>query len=132
MENKTLIVVAMHDGLSTAIIAGASRFSNVNDVVDLPLDNRMTLNEFQNAFIDALRNHDNVLVLTDILAGACTMALFQLLKTYSFALVSGVNLTMLLEAIDHKEKMDCYELAEHIRQAGIEDIQILNKICEEL
>lgn len=129
---RTLIVVAMHDGLSTMYLKTASRFGSIDGVIDLPLRYDMTLQEYSEQFLSIVNKTNNILVLTDLMSGACTVALTKAMQHFDFALVSGTNLAMLLEAIDLSEEMDCYTLADAVKKTGISDIQIWNELCKEL
>ena len=129
---KTCIVVSMHNGLSTSFIKAAQRFADTTEVVDLPLDESDVLESYYQKIECILKNNNSVLVLTDFLSSACTISFMRVLKKYSFALVSGMNMAMLLEAIQNSELMDCFELAECIQTASKADIKICNKLLEEV
>lgn len=72
---RTLIVVAMHDGLSTMYLKTASRFGSIDGMIDLPLRYDMTLQEYSEQFLSIVNKTNNILVLTDLMSGACTVAL---------------------------------------------------------
>lgn len=126
----TTIIVSMHEGLSTAFIHTASRFVDVSEIIDIPLNGYDNLISYQQSIADVLKNKSNVLVLTDFLSGACTISFMKLLEEYSFSLVTGTNMTMLLDAIENKCDMDCFQLSDFICRTGTKEIKNCNKLLE--
>ncbi|MEG0034859.1 MAG: hypothetical protein RR734_04730 [Bacilli bacterium] len=129
--SRVTIVVAMHDGLSTALILAASRFIDVTKVIDLPLLADIRLEEYRKSFLKILEEHQEVLVLTDILVGACSVALLPLLQNKQFALVTGANLTMLIDSIEYCDELNATELMKYVKQSSINDIKNVDDFYKE-
>lgn len=128
--NKVHIILAMHDHLSIDLIQAAKRFMDgvEQQVISIPLTPELTLDEYKQRFEKILQEHEQVLVLTDVLAGACTVALAQCIVKYPFFLVSGTNLSMLLAAIENCNELSGEELAKLVVEVGREDIKLINQL----
>ena len=73
---RTLIVVAMHDGLSTMYLKTASRFGSIDGVIDLPLRYDMTLQEYSEQFLSIVNKTNNI---------------FSINRSYVWSLCSYIN-----------------------------------------
>ena len=81
---------------------------------------------------EAEKEKKEVLVLTDLMYGTPFNTLVELQKNYKFYHITGVNLPMLLEAINSRNEGTLAEVAENIlnvAKTGIIDVQ---KLLEEM
>ena len=129
--SKTKIVLVMHGNLGNDMVAAASRF--IKDaykfVTVISLKDNMSLNHLNDEFEKVIKDYENqVLVMTDILAGSCTVAITQMMHQYNFSLISGVNLSMLISAIENSSILELTELEKELESIGKEDIKLINRM----
>lgn len=72
--------------------------------------------------IKRLDDGDGVLILTDLLGGSPYNAAASWLNQFSAECITGVNLPMVLEALQAREEMPVRELAEHCIRTAVEGI----------
>lgn len=123
---KTQIVLVMHGNLGQGMFEAASRFNRDAEkcVSVLGLADDMSLNQLKSEFEKIIRANDNqILVMTDILAGSCTVAITQMMREYDFPLITGTNLSMLLAAIENSTALETSDL----ESVGKDDIRLINR-----
>lgn len=73
--------------------------------------------------IKELDSGDGVLVFTDLFGGSPSNVTAANMKKVYFQSVSGVNLPMLIEALDSRDNIELEELVDRVRISGIEGIK---------
>jgi len=71
------------------------------------------------------------LVLTDVLGGSATNICVDLLKTDWVRILTGVNLPMVMEALNHRQNLDLTSLSRKVRDAAARGIIDLKDFYEE-
>ena len=123
---RTQIVLVMHGNLGQSMVEAASRFNCDAEkcVSVLGLADDMSLNQLKSEFEKIVRENDHqILVMTDILAGSCTVAITQMMREYDFPLITGTNLSMLLAAIENCMDLETSDL----ESVGKDDIRLINR-----
>lgn len=132
------ILVAAHGGLAQSLVDTVRIF--VGDTPQLEAVD-LAPEAGPDSFIDDLRERaeqmddgDGVLVLADLFGGTPANSAWRLMSEQTkWAVVAGVNLTMLLEATMNRERAkDSHELAEMVYNASREGVQILSTIEKNL
>lgn len=65
---------------------------------------------------------DGCLILTDILGGSAANVCVELTRGPGVKVLTGVNLPMLIEAVQHRERLQLPALAQKAREAGVKGI----------
>ena len=121
-----LIIVATHGDLACVLLQASESIAGVQqDMACVGLQAGADLQEFQSHILGTFRPGQPTLILVDIPGGtpwhvAATIAA----RLQNVRVVSGVNLSMLLEVALSRRGLDIDELAELARQTGIEAITI--------
>ncbi len=76
-----------------------------------------------NKLVKRLDKGKGVLVFTDIFGGSPSNVTAANMKNFKFESISGVNLPMLIEALDSREDSNLEELVDKIIQSGVEGIK---------
>jgi len=127
------IILASHGPLSRSIIQSAELIcgKNIPQITALSLTGEMSIEEFRNELILAINkvdSGDGVLVLVDIPGGTpSNIALQQTINNKNLEVVSGFNLSMLLEIVMNRENKNLVELAQLACETGQKSIEILSK-----
>ena len=134
------IVIPSHRPMGIALIkSGSLNMDTTKNVAAFGLE----VGDDPDEFGDAVRSYlktcgDSVLILVDLMGGTPSTQTMQILRENpSIQAISGVNLTMLVEAIDNREYCtDLKELAEQLIELGKNGInsmtQIVNQILNSL
>lgn len=77
--------------------------------------------------IEALDSGDGVLVLTDLFGGSPANVTATNMKNKSFQSVTGVNLPMLIEALDSRENTELVELVDKVYITAIQGIKNIRR-----
>jgi PTS system mannose-specific IIA component len=80
--------------------------------------------------IKAVNRKKGILILTDMFGGTPSNLSYSFLDEKQVEVVSGVNLPMLLKALNSREKMSVSELAECLESAGKKSISMASKILK--
>lgn len=127
------IVLASHGPLSQSIIQSAELIcgKNIPQITALLLTGEMSVEDFRNELILAINkvdSGDGVLILVDIPGGTpSNISLQQTMKNKNLEVVSGFNLSMLLEIIMNRENKNLAELTQLAYETGRRSIEILSK-----
>lgn len=128
---KTQIILVMHGNLGQGMVEAASRFiHDANQyVIVVSLKDDMSLLQLKDEFEQIILKSDcPVLVMTDVLAGSCTVAITQMMKKYNFSLITGTNLSMLLAAIENCTVLELSGLEKDLESIAKDDIKLINRI----
>ena len=81
---------------------------------------------------EAQKKHKEILVLTDLMYGTPFNTMVELQKNYNFYHITGVNLPMLLEAINSRNEGSLAEVTASILNAAKEGIVDVEKLVEKM
>lgn len=125
------ILIITHGSLSCALAESCKLFCGEQEGIHaLCLDPTDDVYEFRKCVgreIARLDNGDGVLVFVDLFGGSPSNCAAANLKNSCYECVTGVNLPMLIEALNYRSRCDLKELAEKSMIAGNESI--LNLRC---
>ena len=120
------IIVVSHGTLSEHLVSAASLIlGEVKDVKAVTFLARESLEDLRKKTNEAAKDFttDGCLILTDIMGGSATNVSIELVKSREDVyVVTGVNLPMLLEAINSRETTDLKSLAEQVSNSGVRSI----------
>ncbi len=99
------IILASHSKLASGM-AETVRFFGGGEVI--VLEQTMTDSGFAQQVSDVLEQHkdQNIIVFTDLYGGSVNQCFFRHLKDYSFHLVTGMNLAVILECLFTQTEID--------------------------
>jgi len=132
------IILASHGPLSQSMIQSAELIcgKNIPQITALSLTGEMSAEEFRNELIlaiDKVDSGDGVVVLVDIPGGTpSNTSLQQTVKNKNLEVVSGFNLSMVIEIIMNRENKNLTELAQLAYETGQQSIEILSKKLKDM
>ncbi len=77
-----------------------------------------------------VNRHKGVLILTDMFGGTPSNLSYSFLEEGQVEVISGVNLPILIQAINKREQMALAELAEHLETFGKKSISLASGILK--
>lgn len=80
--------------------------------------------------IKDVRTKKGVLILTDMFGGTPSNLSYSFLEEGSVEVISGVNLPILLKAVDYRKDKSLTELAEHLERFGKRSISLASGILK--
>ncbi|CAI3446609.1 PTS sugar transporter subunit IIA [Enterococcus cecorum] len=109
---------------STELITGP-----IQDCLALSLNRDDSIDGLESKINEYLNNTEgDTIVFVDLIGGSpFNVSTFCLKKRKDFKLVSGVNLSMLLECVMMRDNLTIGELATHCRNIGKESIKIIDE-----
>lgn len=121
------IIVATHGDFAKGLVQACSMFAgDMECVCCLGLDPGKSIDSFREEMereMDALDEGDGILVLTDILGGSPFNCAFLLQNERHVKVVTGVNLPMLMSALEIRGSRSLEEVASECVACAIEQIQ---------
>jgi len=121
------ILVVTHGTLAQALVKTAEliigKQKKVRAVVIKRFEGLEDLEKKIAGEVASLNTGRGVLVLTDMSGGSTCLVSLALAKKYSLAVVTGVNLPMLLEAVLHRDRHALKELAGLVVAKGRQSIE---------
>lgn len=104
------IIVITHGRLSDALVETLFSIVGKKDkVISLPVPTEFTLESLCNSIKEVIKKMDSkyVIILTDVLGGTPCNASLKLVKEFqNVQIISGVNLYMLISAVNLRETMN--------------------------
>ncbi|MDP2479903.1 MAG: hypothetical protein Q8W51_10740 [Candidatus Palauibacterales bacterium] len=112
-------VVVAHDGVAAALVRAVEHISGVRGVLSAVSNEACAPEELRARVADAVSGGEGpVIVFVDMSSGSCAFAGRQVLRGRpGAAVVTGVNLPMLLDFVFHRE-MELATLAERVAGKG--------------
>ncbi len=130
------ILIAAHSNLSYALIEAAEFILGKKQTALLPLSVNIE-NEPSDKIIKKIRETikkvdcgKGVLILTDMFGGTPSNISYSFLKEGKVEVLSGVNLPILIRAINKREKMGLGELAANVEAFGRKSISLASGILK--
>lgn len=80
--------------------------------------------------INALDSGEGVLILTDMFGGTPSNLSLSFLKKEMVEVLTGVNLSMIINIVQNRPNLKLYELAEKAQEAGKLGISLAGKLLE--
>jgi PTS system mannose-specific IIA component len=129
------IVIVTHGGLGAAFIE-ASEFiignkpeATVSVSIDIN-ENADKLREKIATEIKKVRSKEGVLILTDMFGGTPSNLSYSFLEEGHVEVISGVNLPILIKAVNTRKKMQLGELAATLESFGKKSISLASNILK--
>ncbi len=120
------IVVVSHGLLSEQLVAAASLIlGEAKNVKAITFMARESLEDLRNKTTEAANEftEDGCIIFTDIMGGSATNVSIEIMKSRSDVfVVTGVNLPMLLDAINSRESLSLKDLAAQVSNSGVRSI----------
>jgi PTS system mannose-specific IIA component len=80
--------------------------------------------------IKAVNQNDGLLILTDMFGGTLSNLSYSFLEEGQIEVLSGVNLSVLVHAVNHREKMSLPELATNLEAFGKKSISLASGLLK--
>lgn len=124
------IILMTHGRVGEQMIEGLKMIVGITDeVYAVPLLPGMTVEEFMDQVSSLLEEQeDPSLLLVDMFGGTPSNCAGALSSKYSVEVISGVNIPMLIEAVQIRGMYSGEELRQHLAKAGVTGINDLSKI----
>lgn len=130
------IIVAAHGEMSNGLIETSKmivgRAENITPVDLVEGEGPERLREKLQKAIESLDSGEGVMILLDLYGGTPSNVSALLARELNIEVVSGVNLSMLLEVIIKRKSQSLRELREVAINAGREGIRSINEIVERI
>ncbi|MGO5023063.1 PTS sugar transporter subunit IIA [Lawsonibacter sp. LCP25S3_G6] len=127
------IILMTHGRVGEHMIEGLKMIVGITDeVYAVPLLPGMTVEEFMDQVSSLLEGQeDPSLLLVDMFGGTPSNCAGALSSKYPVEVISGVNIPMLIEAVQIRGMYSGEELRQHLVEAGVTGINDLSKIMSE-
>lgn len=119
------IVVIAHGELARALVSTATMIIGEQPgLCALGLAGRESVDTLRTEAGEAIGRHRETgcLVLTDLMGGSATNVCVELVREPWVRVVTGVNLPMLIEAVQHRDKLPLVQLAARVREAALKGV----------
>ncbi len=120
------LIVVSHGTLSEHLVSAAFLIlGEAKDVKAITFLARESLEDLRKKTSEAAKEFttDGCLIFTDIMGGSATNVSIEIMKSREDVfVVTGVNLPMLIEAINNRETTDLKTLAEQVSNSGVRSI----------
>ena len=129
------IVIVTHSNLGSAIIDAAEFILGAvpEAVVPVSIDLKEDPEKLRKKIAKAIKsvNQDKgILILTDMFGGTPSNLSYSFLEEGKVEVLSGVNLPILIKAIDIRQKMDLSKMAKNLEQFGKRSISLASGILK--
>lgn len=121
-------IIATHSILAQGFYEAVKFFNS--EINNLDYINAYTDSpEFQKILVEKLKKYqdNNIIVLTDMAGGSVNQVAAQLMDDYKFQLITGINLSMVLEFVFNSENLTSERIQE-IVEKNKEQVIYMNKI----
>jgi len=126
------ILVVSHGQLAEALISSAkilvSSLENIKGISIWPEDKKEEIQERIEKEINEIDNGDGVIILTDLLGGTPTNLSLSFLQDKRVAVVTGVNIPMLLTLASYQKEKSLEEIARLVKKAGQKSITLAQNV----
>ena len=121
------ILIVTHGNFGTELLKSAELIIGKQDnVKTLGLNHGDNVDELYDRVSEAIKeldNGDGVLVFTDLFGGSPSNVVARNMEHLNFYSLTGVNLPMLIEALDSRYDIELEELVDTVCTSGIEGIK---------
>jgi PTS system mannose-specific IIA component len=129
------IVIVTHSQLGDALI-DATEFilgNRPDTMVSVSIDLKENVDKLRKKIAQAIKTVDNkkgVIILTDMFGGTPSNLSYSFLEEGQVEVISGVNLPILIKAVDLQKNMGLSELAQHLEAFGKKSISLASGILK--
>ena len=129
------VVIVTHSQLGDAFIEAAKFIigSRPDTMVSVSIDLKENADKLREKIAKGIKTvdrHKGVLILTDMFGGTPSNLSYSFLEEGRVEVISGVNLPILIQAINKREQMALAELAEHLETFGKKSISLASGILK--
>jgi PTS system mannose-specific IIA component len=129
------IVIVTHRQLADALIDAAEFIvgGKVEAVTPVSIDLNESVDVLRNKIISGIKqvkSNEGVLILTDMFGGTPSNLSYSFLDEGHVEVISGVNLPILIKAIDSRKKSELTKLAECLEEYGKKSISMASSILK--
>jgi len=129
------IVIVTHSQLGDALIDAAEFIlgTRPDTMVSVSINLNEHVDKLRKKIAEAIKNVDRnrgVLILTDMFGGTPSNLSYSFLEEGRIEVISGVNLPILIKAVDIQKEMELSELAEHLEAYGKKSISLASGILK--
>ena len=129
------VLIVTHSQLGDALIEAAEFI--IGTRLDTTVSVSINLNENADILrekiatgIKAVNRHKGVLILTDMFGGTPSNLSYSFLEEGRVEVISGVNLPILIQAVNKREEMELDKLAESLEAFGKKSISLASRILK--
>lgn len=129
------IVIVTHSQLGDALIDAAEFIlgTRPDTMVSVSINLNEHVDKLRKKIAEAIKKVDHnrgVLILTDMFGGTPSNLSYSFLEEGRIEVISGVNLPILIKAVDIQKEMELNELAEHLEAYGKKSISLASGILK--
>lgn len=129
------IVIVTHSQLGDALIEAAEFIlgTRPDTMVSVSINLNEHVDKLRKKIAEAIKKVDRnrgVLILTDMFGGTPSNLSYSFLEEGRIEVISGVNLPILIKAVDIQKEMELSELAEHLEAYGKKSISLASGILK--
>ena len=129
------IVIVTHGGLGDSLVEAAEFIlgSRLTGVESVSININENVDKLRERVAEGMRKADGkegVLILTDMFGGTPSNLSFSFLEEAKVEVISGVNLPMVIKAVDARNGMGLSELSETLEAYGKKSITLASSILK--
>ena len=129
------IVVATHSQLGDALIDAAEFIlgSRPEAVTSVSIDLKQSADKLRDKIARGIKDvnqNEGVLILTDMFGGTPSNLSYSFLEEGHVEVLSGVNLPILIQAVNNRKKMEISKLALFLEDSGRKSISLASGILK--
>ena len=129
------IVIATHRQLGDSFLDAAEFILNdkPEGTATVSIDLNEPADKLRKKIVEAVKRVDKqqgVLILTDMFGGTPSNLSYSLLEEGKIEVISGVNLPMLIKAVNTRQKLTLSELTETLEDYGKKSISLASRILK--
>ena len=129
------IVIVTHNQLSDALIESAEFVigERTKAIASISIDLNQSAESLRKKIADGIKKVDKkngVIILTDMFGGTPSNLSYSFLEEGRIEVLSGVNLPILVQAINSREKMDLAKLGTSLEKFGKKSISLASGILK--
>jgi PTS system mannose-specific IIA component len=129
------IVIVTHSQLGDALIDAAEFIlgNRPDTMVPVSIDLKENVDKLRKKIAEAIKQVDNkkgVLILTDMFGGTPSNLSYSFLEEGKVEVISGVNLPILIKAVDIQKDMELSDLAQELEAFGKKSISLASGILK--
>jgi PTS system mannose-specific IIA component len=129
------IVIVTHSQLGDALIDAAEFIlgNRPDTMVPVSINLKENVDDLRKKIAEAIKQVDNkkgVLILTDMFGGTPSNLSYSFLEEGKVEVISGVNLPILIKAVDIQKDMELSDLAQELEAFGKKSISLASGILK--
>jgi PTS system mannose-specific IIA component len=129
------IVIVTHSNLGGSLIEAAEFIlgQSPEAVKAVSIDLKINADILRKKIADSIKSvnhHKGIIMMTDMFGGTPSNLSYSFLEEGRIEVISGVNLPILIKAVNCREKMDLSELAETLESYGKRSISLASSILK--